>query len=150
MAAWRAQLLGLDADAPPAHTRLLCQDIDFSAWPLSEPAVLDRLAAWLRRPGRQLHLLGLDFSATERAHPRLARWRRDWAHRLVCASPVQPLTAAWPSCLLGPHSGVLLLDAPHWRARQLVDVVELQALRQQADALAQRCEAAWPITTLGL
>jgi hypothetical protein len=94
--------------------------------------------------------MALDFAATERAHPRLARWRRDVAHVLWCGSPVPPVSGRWPSWLLAPGVAVERLDGPLWRGRRMGQAVDLVPMGREADALAQRCEAAWPPTTLGL
>jgi len=145
-AAWRAALLAVEA----SQRQLTLVDRDFAQWPLGEPAVLDHLGQWLRLPGRQLRLLALDFASTERALPRLARWRREMAHTLLCATPVDDAGLAWPSVLLTGTMAVQLLDPLHWRARLHRGAAEMQALTHEIDALAQRCEPAWPVTHLGL
>ncbi|OYV01112.1 MAG: hypothetical protein CFE45_06255 [Burkholderiales bacterium PBB5] len=145
-AAWRAALLAVDS----TQRQVTLVDRDFAHWPLGEPAVLDHLGQWLRLPGRQLRLLALDFASTERALPRLARWRRDVVHALQCATPVDDAGLAWPSVLMTGTTAVQLLDPLHWRARLHHGAAEMQALAHEIDALAQRCEPAWPVTHLGL
>ena len=144
----RAAWLALLAQPQPKWRRITLVDADLADWPLDDAGVLQGLTAWLRQPGRQLHLLALDYNALARAHPRFARWRRDWVHRLSCGQPIVPASAAtWPSLALADTVAIELLDRVHWRARVLTDVL---ASQHQVDALAQRCEAAWPMATLGL
>lgn len=151
--AWVSQLrntlLAL-ASADPAPRELLLWSADFAEWPLDEAPVLDALSHWLRPSGRQLCLMGRDFEATARRHPRLARWRRDWSHRIAAWTPTTPPEAEPAGLLLSSTVVVQLLDPVHWRARLLTDAAALRAWREQCDACLQRCEAAWPATTLGL
>lgn len=152
--------LSSDAGAAPAWafdplpTRVLLSDIQFVHWPLDEPAVLASLSAWLRPAGRALHLVGQDFAAVARQFPRFARWRRDWAHRVAAW---QPTDAEWPTgqrLLLAPNLAAQWLDAPNTRSiarlRVITNPVHVQALHTQSADFLQRCEPAWPVTTLGL
>lgn len=141
--AWRGLLLGLGA----RHRRLVLVDADFADHPLSEPDVIAALTGWLRLPGRVVQLLGRDFETTARAHPRFARWRRDWVHRITAFAPTEPVPQPWPSLLLRDDDGLERLDPVHWRARPITDVVPYQSW---IDACTQRCEAAWPLNSLGL
>lgn len=152
----RQALLGLSPDAaagsvPLAGTRLLClADPDFADWPLDEPAVLAALSAWLRQGGRQLRLVGERFDATASSHPRLARWRRDWNHAIEVWAPS---AGRLPPALRGLLADPLWLqwqDAPDWRMRCFTDAVHARAIATQAADFLQRCEPAWPPTTLGL
>ena len=125
-------------------------DRHFSDWPLDEAAVLDSLSAWLRPGGRVLRIIGVDFESTARALPRFARWRRDWSHRIEVLSPVDgQLPAAWRGLLAGAAAWQWL-DAPDWRLRVLTDAVHVRAVEVQVADFLQRCEPAWPATTLGL
>lgn len=133
---------------PPRAVWLV--DRHFADWPLDEPAVLDRLSGWLRPGGRCLHLVGLDFASTARALPRFARWRRDWSHRIEVWTPVDGLM---PTALRGLVTADLAwqwLDAPDWRLRQLSDPVQIRVFYEEVADFLQRCESAWPATTLGL
>ena len=141
--AWRDLLLGLDE----RHHALTLVDASFADYPLSDAAVLESLSRWLRLPGRHLRLLGLDFEATTKAHPRLARWRRDWVHRISALTPAEPPAERWPSLMVRDDAGIEWLDAPHWRARRITDLVPVLSW---IDACAQRCEASWPLHSLGL
>ena len=150
----------MDAAAAPAWvfdvlpTRVMLSDLQFADWPLDEPAVLASLSAWLRPPGRTLWMVGLDFAAVARRFPRFARWRRDWAHRVEVW---QPTDGEWPAdqrMLLAPTLAAQWLDAPNAhtiaRLRVITNAVHVQALHSQSADFLQRCEPAWPVTTLGL
>ena len=140
--------------APPALPApsgiLLLIDRDFYAWPLDDPQLLQGLADWLRLPGRRLRIVALDFDAVVRSHPRFARWRRDWSHRIEALSPADGLLP--PGLRLLAAGPVLLqwLDAPDWRLRLITDGLQRQSLHEQCADFLQRCEPAWPATTLGL
>jgi hypothetical protein len=125
-------------------------DRHFADWPLDEPAVLDHLSGWLRQGGRCLHLVGLDFDTTARALPRFARWRRDWSHRIEVGSPVDGLMPAALRGLVTADVAWQWLDAPDWRLRQLTNPVQIRAFYEEVADFLQRCEPAWPATTLGL
>ncbi len=68
-------------------------DDRFAGWPLDEPAVLQSLDGWLRPAGRCLRIVGLDFEAIAGLHPKFARWRRDWTHRIEVWRPADGLLA---------------------------------------------------------
>jgi len=125
-------------------------DSDFVDWPLGEPEVLDALTRWLRQPGRQLTLVGLDFEATARAHPRLQRWRRDWSHRVGARTPADGVLPAELRGLLAGECVLQRLDAPDWRLRALTDPVHRQAMHEASADFLQRCVDTWPVTVLGL
>lgn len=145
--AWRQLLLGA-ADANVRELR--CIDPDFSDWPLDEPAVLDALMRWARPAGRMLRLIAQDFGALERRHPRFTAWRRDWAHRFEALRPLESSAGELPTLLLADRQGIELLDRERWRARWLLEPAERRAWMEQCEAIAQRCDLAWPSTTLGL
>lgn len=152
----RQALLGLapgaaDGAPPLAGVRVVwLADTDFADWPLDEPAVLAALSAWLRQGGRLLRIAGEDFEAMARRHPRLARWRRDWTH----ASEVwAPSEGRLPPALHGLLAAPLWLqwqDAPDWRIRCFTDATHARAVQAQIADFLQRCEPAWPVTSLGL
>jgi hypothetical protein len=152
----RQALLGLAPTAtggalPLAGTRLLwLADPDFADWPLDEPAVLSALSAWLRQGGRQLRLAGEHFDTTARLHPRLARWRRDWTHAIEIVAPSEGALPPDLRGLLAAPLWLQWLDAPDWRIRCSTDVVHARAIQAQIADFLQRCEPAWPATTLGL
>jgi hypothetical protein len=149
----------LQALAPPAESappslsgvhHVWWLDAQFADWPLSDELVLSSLTAWLRQGGRQLHLVGEDFEATARSHPRFARWRRDWAHVIEVLRPVD---TGVPPGLRGLVAAPLVLqwlDAPDWRMLAFTDSVRARAASAQIADFLQRCEPSWPVTTLGL
>ncbi|MEK8052208.1 hypothetical protein AACH10_18295 [Ideonella sp. DXS22W] len=147
--ALRTALTALPALAP-APREVLLWGSDFGEWPLDEPAVHAALSLWLREPGRRLVLIGHDFDATARRHPRLTRWRRDWSHRIEAWRPTQPVQGEPMGLLLCGERCWQLLDNVHWRTRIVSDAPMLRAWREQSDACLQRCEPCWPPTTLGL
>jgi hypothetical protein len=55
-----------------------------------------------------------------------------------------------PGVLLFDAAGLELLDRERWIARTISQRRELVLQRERLDALLQRCEAAWPVTVLGL
>jgi hypothetical protein len=125
-------------------------DHHFADWPLDEPAVLDGLSHWLRPGGRGLVLAGLDFDTTARALPRFARWRRDWSHRIEVRCPADGLMAPSLRGLVAGDVAWQWLDAPDWRLRPLTNPVQRRGFQEQLADFLQRCEPAWPATTLGL
>jgi len=136
---------------PLSGTRdLWLADPDFADWPLDEPAVQAAMAAWLRQGGRQIRIAGQHFDQTARLHPRFARWRRDWSHAIAVSTPSEGVL---PPALCGLLAAPLWLqwqDAPDWRLRCFTDVVHARAIQAQIADFLQRCEPAWPATTLGL
>jgi hypothetical protein len=143
-----ARLLMALPDAKPRE--LLIVDADFSPWPLGELAIVDALTSWIRLPGRRLRLLGSRFDVVARDQPRLAAWRRSFAHAIECFTPTDVEAADVPSLLLSDGVGLELLDRERFVARQADDRRWLVLQRERTDALLQRSEPAWPVTVLGL
>jgi hypothetical protein len=130
-------------------------DASFADWPLSNDSVLSALTAWAR-PGRQLHLLALQYDDVARRHPRFVRWRRDWAH-CVTARAVEPevrLDTAPESLLLAVGAGqalsLRLFDRHLWRGELSLDAAQRLRGLEWFDALTQRSGDAFAPTTLGL
>lgn len=130
-------------------------DASFVDWPLSDATTLAALANWAR-PGRQLHLLALQYDDLARRHPRFVRWRRDYAH-CVTARAVEPelrLEAAPESLLLvAATEGSLtlrLFDKHLWRGELSLETAQRQHGLEWFDALAQRSSESFAPTTLGL
>ncbi|MCE4536632.1 hypothetical protein LXT12_05140 [Pelomonas sp. P7] len=130
-------------------------DASFVDWPLSDARVLEALTAWAG-PGRQLHLLALQYDDVVRRHPRFVRWRRDFAH-CVTARAVEPelrLEAAPESLLLGLGGdmslSLKLFDRHLWRGELSLDAAHRQRGLEWFDALAQRSSDSFAPTTLGL
>jgi hypothetical protein len=130
-------------------------DASFVDWPLSDAAALAALAAWAK-PGRQLHLLALQYDDVLRRHPRFVRWRRDYAH-CVTARAVEPelrLDGAPQSLLLlaGPQGAVSLrlFDRHLWRGEVSMEAAQRLRGLEWFDAVAQRSSDSFAPTTLGL
>ena len=142
---------GFDTAFARDARRIVCVDRDFAEWPLDDPALLDALAAWLRRPKRRLVLLADHFDAMPRCHPRFVRWRADWSHAIDAFAPPPEDRAELPTLLVddGPVC-VQLLDAVHWRGRCELDARHAQLWRENLDALLQRSVPAFPVSQLGL
>ena len=140
-------------EAPPPRQQpreVWLVDRHFADWPLDETAVLNSLAAWLRSGGGRLVIVGLDFETTARALPRFARWRRDWSHRIEVLSPADGLLPAALRGMVVAGVAWQWLDAPDWRLRQLTNPLQIRAVYEEVADFLQRCEPAWPATTLGL
>mmetsp|Transcript_9930 Transcript_9930/g.18999 ORF Transcript_9930/g.18999 Transcript_9930/m.18999 type:complete len:177 (-) Transcript_9930:932-1462(-) len=130
-------------------------DANFADWPLSDAAALLALQAWVG-PGRQLHLLALQYDDVLRRHPRFVRWRRDYAH-CVTARAIDHelrLEAAPESLLLasGPQTtlSLRLFDRHLWRGELSLGAPEHCRGLEWFDALAQRSADSFAPTTLGL
>jgi hypothetical protein len=131
--------------------RIVCVDRDFTNWPLGDAALLEALTGWIRRPQRQLVLLGGRFDEVPRRHPRFVAWRRAWGHAVPAWTPPEDLAAELPTLLFddGPVL-VRLFDAVHWRGRAEFDDGAARLYRDEVDAVLQRSEPAFPVTDLGL
>ena len=125
-------------------------DVDFSPWPLDDPAVVDALTRWIRLPGRRLRLLGARFDIIEREQTRFAGWRRPYAHAIECLRPSELDPGDVPSLLWLGTGCLELLERERWQARWTTERSSLALQRERIDALVQRCEPAWPVTVLGL
>jgi len=125
-------------------------DTDFSPWPLDDVAVVDALTRWIRLPGRRLRLVGNRFDMIQRDQSRFASWRKPFAHAIDCWSPTDVDPGEMPSVLLLDAAYLELLDREHWQARHASERRSVVLQRERLDALMQRCEAAWPVTVLGL
>jgi hypothetical protein len=143
----RRMLSQIDASGTREATLV---DTDFSPWPLDDIAVVDALTRWIRLPGRRLRLVGQRFDVIQREQPRFAAWRKPFAHAIECWSPTDVDGSDMPSVLLIDATYLALLDRERWQARQSGERRSLVVQRERLDALMQRCEAAWPVTALGL
>ncbi|MFG6466467.1 hypothetical protein [Roseateles sp. BYS87W] len=130
-------------------------DATFAEWPWSQPSVLDSLGRWVG-PGRQLHLLALQYDDVQRVHPRFVRWRRDFAH-CVTARAVDPelRLESVPEALLLLSSADLslslrLFDHHFWRGELSIDRAAWVRHGETYDALVQRSSDSFAPTTLGL
>ena len=145
--AWSAWLTSLPETAP--H-RLWLVDSDFSGWPFDTTEVLSALTRWARLPARRMLWIGQDFEALAQRQPRLAAWRRDFAHVVEAYGPAPQERLDWPCWLMSERHAIVLADRDHWRGHNLHTAAELRELREGVDGLLQRCEPAWPAHVLGL
>jgi hypothetical protein len=131
--------------------RLTWLDPDFASWSLSDPALLEGLAAWLRLPQRRLVLLAHQYGTLERGHPRFVNWRRDWAHAIDVFAPSEGTEARLPTLWIDDRQLCLqVFDTTQWRGRLSLDESTVRQWHDEIDALLQRCEAAFPVRHLGL
>lgn len=151
-AEFRAAILwGLQQSVARGARRLLWIDGDFRDWPLDDPALLELLGEWLHRPQRRLVMIARDWSQMRPHHPRFCAWRRMWSHALETRSPPEDEAGLLPTLLLDDTRVLVRLsDALHWRGRCGLDPRESSLLFTEFDALAQRSDADFPVTQLGL
>ena len=143
----RSMLSQIDSSGTREATLI---DTDFAPWPLDDVAVVDALTRWIRSPGRRLRLVGNRFDVIQRDQSLFASWRKPFAHAIECWSPTDVDAGDMPSVLLFDAKYLELLDRERWQARQSSERRSLVVQRERLDALMQRCEAAWPVTVLGL
>lgn len=125
-------------------------DPNFAEWPLGERAVIDSLTRWAYAH-RKLVLLSESFEEFPRRHARWTEWRRQWSHVVECRTVDEADVGQLKGLFLAP--GILtlrVLDAEHYRATLSFDPADGVRIRDALDALLQRSEEAFPVTTLGL
>lgn len=151
-AAWAQALLwGLQTAQSNQARTLWCIDPDFSTWPLDDAAWLAGLTALLRRPGRRVVMLAACWDGVPRRHPRFTAWRSDWVHALETRVPPPELVAGVPSVLLDDGAlSVALLDPERLLGRASTEARTRWHWWERADAVLQRSEPGFPVTTLGL
>ncbi len=131
--------------------QMLWIDQDFADWPLDDAALLDALTRWLRLPQRRLVLLAAQFDEVSLRCSRFVAWYRVWAHAVQASSPVAGEAIELPCLLIADEAGLVqVLDKAHWRGRTSVHGSEIRQWQNVAMAWLQRCEPAFPVTTLGL
>jgi hypothetical protein len=146
---------GLDTAWAQGARRIICADPDWADWPLwNDPSVLQALAAWLRRPQRQLVLLARHYEQLERRCPRFNTWRADWMHAIQAWQPPEDLTPELPTVLVSEGGekavSVQLIDAQHWRGRAEVGARRARLWCEELDVVLQRSERTWAVRPLGL
>lgn len=138
------------AAADPAAQQLWFCDPDFASWPLGQPALLDALGRWAGSR-RRLTLLANDYRLVAQRYPRWLAWRRNWSHIVHCLAVHPEEAAAVPALLLVPgRIAVRLHDLERHRGRVYRAAPDLARCSELLDALTQRAEASFPVTTLGL
>ena len=127
----------------------LC-DIDYADWPLNEPELIEHLTHWAKAY-RKLTLIAQHFDEFPRRHARWVAWRRTWSHIVECRANVELEAGKMPTMLLAPGLVTVRLVDPV-RYRGSVSHVPADAIhgRELIDAVLQRSEEAFPVTSLGL
>jgi len=127
----------------------LC-DADFADWPLGERQLVDSLSQWAGSH-RRLTLIARSFDEVARRHARWNEWRRQWSHIVHCRSNAELESGQMPSVLLASELlSVSLVDPLHYRGRFSHDAADGIRCRELIDAVLQRSEEAYPVTTTGL
>jgi hypothetical protein len=140
----------LDEVAAVGCREVFFSDADFNDWPLSEAAVLASLTQWARSH-RRLTLLAPQFDELARRHGRWVEWRRQWSHLVECRANTELEAAQLPTMLLAPGVLVLrLVDPARYRGSLSHEVADMVQGRELLDAVLQRSEETFPVTTLGL
>ena len=99
----------------------------------------------------RLVLLAANYDMVPRQLPRFTAWRRDWAHAIQALQPQAEFSADVPSLLIDDrHVSVHLIDPVHWRGRASEEARVRMLWQEKIDAVLQRSEAAFAVTTLGL
>jgi hypothetical protein len=125
-------------------------DPDFADWPLSERAVIENLTRWAYAH-RKLIVLAEGFDEFPRRHSRWVEWRRQWSHVVECRQVDEADAGLLKGLFLAPGALTLrVLDAEHYRASLSFDPTDGTRIRDALDAVLQRSEEAFPVTTLGL
>jgi hypothetical protein len=125
-------------------------DPNFADWPLSDRSVLESLTRWAYRH-RKLIVLAESFDEFPRRHARWVEWRRQWSHVIECRSVDPADVGQLKGLFLAPELLTLhVLSPEHYRASLSFDPADALAARDGLDALLQRSEEAFPVTTLGL
>jgi len=141
----------LDRTVAQRARRMVWADSDFADWPLDDPALLQRLTDWLRLPQRHLVLLACDYELLRRRHARFVACYRTWSHAIAAFAPAEDDAAELPCLFLADRTVLVrLLDKVHWRGWISTEPASLRLAREQTDALLQRSESAFALTTLGL
>ena len=127
----------------------LC-DVDYADWPLSEPAVVDHLTQWAKAY-RKLTLIAQHFDEFPRRHSRWVAWRRTWSHVVECRTNAELEAGKMPTMLLAPGLvTVRLIDPVRYRGSVSRSPADAIQARELVDAVLQRSEEAFPVTSLGL
>jgi hypothetical protein len=129
---------------------ILLTDPDFADWPLSERGVIEDLTCWAHAQRRLLLVAGT-FDEVARRHGRWNEWRRTWSHIVECRINAEIERAQIPTlCLVPGTIAVRLDDVLRHRGIVSIEAGDAQACREAIDAVSQRSEESFPVTTLGL
>lgn len=138
---------------------LYCFDEGLVDWPWSDAEVLAALTAWAK-PYRRLHLLAAQYEDLRLRHPRFVRWRGNWGHCVQARAYAPDALAAAGACggalsfftATGVEQPISLslFDKSLWRVTISSEADDALQKSQWFDALAQRSEESFAVTTLGL
>ena len=146
----RSLLTALDDCAQAGTPQLWLCDPDFAAWPLGQPAVVQALTAWVNSR-RRLTLIAADYSGFAARFPRWVAWRRQWSHAVQCLAVHEDVAVKVPALLLAPGLvAVRLHDRERCRGHVYRSPTDLVRCQEPIDALSQRADESFPVTTLGL
>ncbi len=139
------------ARAEAAGSReIFMADPTFADWPLNDRAIVESLSRWVDSRCT-LTMAAHRFDEIARRQFRFVAWRQQWAHVVRCRSDPELGAEQVPSTLLVPGEIVLrLLDRDRYRGTLSSRAIDLRESREAIDALLQRSEEAFPVTTLGL
>jgi len=138
-----------DAAVIGCRELVLC-DVDFADWPLGERGVVEQLRQWVGSQ-RRLTLLATTFDEVVRRHPRWVEWRRQWSHVVHCRANTELGAGEMPTLLLAPGLiSVRLSDAVHYRGRWSREPADEVPCRELIDAVSQRSQETFPVTSTGL
>jgi hypothetical protein len=129
--------------------QVTCADTDFAAWPLGRTDVLQALGDWVGGT-RRLTLIAAHYNVFPQRHTRWVNWRRTWSHAVQCLAVHEELATQVPTLLLTDEVALRLHDPRRHRGAIYRDAADLARCRDLLDALTQRTEEAFPVTTLGL
>jgi hypothetical protein len=138
-----------DAAAQGCREIWLC-DIDYADWPLNEQGVIQSLTQWATGY-RKLTVIAQHFDEVARRHARWVAWRRNWSHIVECRANVELEAGKMPTLLLAPGLvTVRLVDPVRYRGSLSRSAPDAVHARELVDAVLQRSEEAFPVTSLGL
>ena len=138
-----------EAAAVGCREMWLC-DVDFTDWPLNEVAVIENLTQWAEAH-RKLTMLAQTFDEIPRRHARWVAWRRTWSHIVECRSNNELEAGQMPTMLLAPGLFTIrLVDPVRYRGSVSRNAADAVQGRELIDAVMQRSEEAFPVTSLGL
>jgi hypothetical protein len=125
-------------------------DTDFSVWPLGHTAVVQSLSQWAKAP-RKLVLLANDYEPLAQRHPRWVAWRRHWTHVVSCKAPLPSESLDVPTMLVAPgRLTIQRFRGVRCRGKISRDELDIEACRQEFDALLQRSGDSFSASVLGL
>ena len=140
------------AQAEAAGSReIFMSDPTFADWPLNDRAIVESLSRWIDSRCT-LTLMAHGFDELARRQLRFVAWRQQWSHVVRCRSDPELGVEQVPTAAsgAGPRSSCACSTASTTAARCRAGRSTCTESRETIDALLQRSEEAFPVTTLGL